>query len=431
MITNERQYKITRSQLDKLQAALQICYSDYVTKNKGDDILATAELQALESEIAILTEQLHEYEELQSGSISLLEASSLAELPIMLIRARIAQRLSQKEFADLLGLKEQQIQRYESQQYSGVSLHRLKEIADALKLTIKETAEISPIAGPKKAASSKELDWSKFPMAEMYRRGWFEGFTGSIVEAKENADILILDFIMQAFKKPLAAFHHKSVRSGSIADEFPLFSWECRVINLATRVKLEPKYSVQLLDPAWFSSLCKASSKDNGPLIAKAMLKEVGIPLIIEPHLTNTYLDGAALLAAEFPVVGMTLRYDRLDNFWFVLLHELIHVINHLRAGKLDTVFDDDIESESKDSIEKEADIMAEETMIPSEKWITALPRYVRSVESVTTFANDLGINPAIVAGRIRFEAKNYRILNELVGQGLVRKQFPEVNFGV
>jgi HTH-type transcriptional regulator/antitoxin HigA len=430
VITNERQYKITRNQLDKLKAALQLYYRDYVTKNLGDDILATTELQALESEITILEDQLHEYEELRSGSISSLEASSLAELPGMLIRARIAQRLSQKELADLLGMKEQQIQRYESQEYSGVSLHRLKEIADALKLTIKETAEISAIPDPKKTGASKELYWRKFPIGEIYRRGWFEGFTGSIDEAKANADILVRDFIMQASKKPLAAFHHKSVRSGLSADEFSLFSWECRVINLATRVKLEPKYSAQLLDPAWFSNLCKASSKDNGPLIAKAMLKEVGIPLIIEPHLTNTYLDGAALLSAEIPIVGMTLRYDRLDNFWFVLLHELFHVIKHLRAGKLDTIFDD-LDSESQDTIEKEADKLAEEAMIPVERWMVALPRYVRSVESVSNFATDLGINPAIVAGRIRYEAKNYTILNELVGQGLVRKHFPEVNFGV
>ena len=195
-------------------------------------------------------------------------------------------------------------------------------------------------------------------------------------------------------------------------DELSLFAWECRVLNLATRIKIEPKYSAQILDPAWFSGLCKTSSKVNGPIIARDMLHEVGIPLIIEPHLSNTYLDGAALLGAEFPVVGMTLRYDRLDNFWFVLFHELFHVINHLQTGKLDTVFDDDIELPSQDSIEKEADIMAEETMIPSERWNIALPRYVRSAESVTTFATELGIHPAIVAGRIRFEAKNYTILN-------------------
>jgi HTH-type transcriptional regulator/antitoxin HigA len=160
------------------------------------------------------------------------------------------------------------------------------------------------------------------------------------------------------------------------------------------------------------------------------MLQEIGIVLIIEPYLTNTYLDGAALLNGDFPVIGMTLRYDRLDNFWFVLLHELFHIIKHIRKGKLETIFDD-IDAEGKDNIEREADSLAEEALIPSEKWLTALPRYVQSEQSIKDFAADLGIDSSIVAGRIRYEAKNYRILNELVGQGKVRKWFPEVNFGV
>ena len=430
MITNERQYKITNHQLAKLKVAIKEFGLKNVATRVGSDILANAELQALESEAITLEEQLHEYEALQSGAIATLEASSLAELPRMLIRARIAQQLSQKDLANLLGLKEQQIQRYESDEYAGVSLHRLKEIAEALKLTIRETAEISLISKSVISPKFKQLDWHKFPIREMYRRGWFEGFTGSLDEAIRNADILVQDFIMQTPKKPVMAFHHRSVRSGSRPDERALLAWQCRVLNLATRVQLDRKYLAQSLDPAWFSSLCKASSKEDGPIRAKAMLQEVGIPLIIEPHLTNTYLDGAALLSVDFPVVGMTLRYDRLDNFWFVLLHELFHVFKHLRMGKLETVFDD-LDVESQDNIEQEADMMAEEAMIPSERWKTALPRYVRSVESIDNFAAELGISPAIIAGRIRYEAKNYTILNEHVGQGVVRKHFPEVSFGV
>jgi len=430
VITNERQYKITRSQLEKLKAALNIINLEDVSKMAGSDLLTTAERQALESEVAILEEQLHEYEELQSGAISTLEASSLAELPGMLIRARIAQRLSQKDLAALLGMKEQQIQRYEANEYAGVSLRRLKEIAEALKLTIKETAEISALPKSLKSPTSGHPDWHKFPIMEMYRRGWFEGFIGSLDEADSNADILVQDFITQASRRPVIAFPHKSVRSGSQPDQLSLFAWECRVLYLAMKGKPKQVYLVQALDPAWLSSLCKASSQVDGPKYAKAMLQEVGIPLIIEPHLTNTYLDGAAILGPEFPVVGMTLRYDRLDNFWYVLLHELFHVIKHLQKGKLESVFDD-LDLDSQATIEKEADMLAEEAMIPSARWMTALPRYVRSEESVSNLATDLGISPAIIAGRIRYEAKNYTILNGLVGQGLVRQHFPEVNFGI
>jgi len=202
------------------------------------------------------------------------------------------------------------------------------------------------------------------------------------------------------------------------------------VLNLAAGDKPNHKYMAQMLDPAWISSLCKASRKEDGPVHAKAILQEVGIPLVIEPHLPNTYLDGAALLSMEFPVIGLTLRYDRLDNFWFVLFHELLHVIKHLRKGKIETIFDD-LDAKSEDKIEQEADMMAADALIPNDKWKVALPRYVRSVDSINNFASELGINRAIIAGRIRYEANNYTILNELVGQGTVRKHFPKVNFGV
>jgi HTH-type transcriptional regulator/antitoxin HigA len=428
VITNERQYKITKSQLAKLKAAIDEFSMENATKRVGSEILATAELQALESEVGILEEQLLEYEQLQSGAIATFETSSLAELPGMLIRARIAQRLSQKDLANMLGYKEQQIQRYESEEYSGVSLQKLMKIADALKLTIRETAKITPFRTSLEPAFSMDLDWRKFPIKEIYRRGWFEGFAGSLESAKRNADTLVPELLINAANIPLSVFHRRSVRSNSQSDELALFAWECRVLILANRVKPHAKYSSQLLDPLWFSELRKVSSKENGPIEARAMLQELGIPLIIEPHLEYTYLDGAALLSGEFPVIGMTLRFDRLDNFWFVLLHELFHVIRHLQKDKLETVFDD-LENESQDTIEKEADILAAEALIPNEWWENALPRYVRSTESILKFASDHGISPSIVAGRIRKEAENYKILNDLIGQGTVRKQFPDVFF--
>ena len=123
----------------------------------------------------------------------------------------------------------------------------------------------------------------------------------------------------------------------------------------------------------------------------------------------------------------MTLRYDRLDNFWFVLIHELVHVRDHLRKGKLEEIFDD-LESEP-DQLEKNTDQRAGGIMIPDDQWETALPRYLRTEESVIDFAQEIGVHPAIVAGRIRKEANNYVILSNLVGRGEVRKQFPDVQF--
>jgi HTH-type transcriptional regulator/antitoxin HigA len=143
-------------------------------------------------------------------------------------------------------------------------------------------------------------------------------------------------------------------------------------------------------------------------------------------HLPHTLLDGAAMLLADgTPVIALTLRYDRLDSFWFTLLHEIGHVILHFNHG-LDVGFIDNLDEIGDSSEEREADIFALSATIPDSTWETAPARFSRSSELVKKFANGLEIHPAIVAGRIRKERQDYKIFSDLVGSGLVRPQFAD-----
>ena len=95
-------------------------------------LIVKAQREALSSQIADLKEELREYEALKAGLFQLDQLKTVAELPTLLIKARIAQGLSQKELAERLGLKEQQIQRYEATDYASARLARIKEVAGAL-----------------------------------------------------------------------------------------------------------------------------------------------------------------------------------------------------------------------------------------------------------------------------------------------------------
>jgi HTH-type transcriptional regulator/antitoxin HigA len=243
-----------------------------------------------------------------------------------------------------------------------------------------------------------------------------------------EAELLAKAFVTSVIDEPGVALRRQRVRSGSVVDRFALLAWECRVLNLAKKSRPKGKYRQGSLDDKWLRRLARESRFPDGPVRAKKYLAKAGISLVIEPHFPNTHLDGAAFLQGETPVVGLTLRYDRLDNFWFVLLHEVVHIIKHLRRRRVENIFDD-MEAEP-DELEREADELAGRGLIPSQVWETALARYVRSVDSVTSLAEKLSISPAIIAGRIRNEANNYVIFNELVGQGEVRKHFPEAGFG-
>ncbi len=428
MITNERQYRITKKQRKKLRNAMDsfdIKESMELTKSP---VLARAELEALASEFEILSEQVRAYEALKSGTIVILKAATLDELPDILIRARIAKGLSQRQLAKVLGVKEQQIQRYESERYSSASFRKLVQVSNALEINISEVAEFKTSSAKRNDISSMDIQWDMFPVKEMYRRNWFKGFSGSLSAAMANAEELVKKFVVDAIPKPTTVFSRTRVRANSHLNNYALLAWQCRIITLAQMTPLEGTYTENLIEKDWLFGLAQISSLKEGPRRAKEYLERSGIPLVVEPHLSHTYLDGAAILLPDGrPIVALTLRYDRLDSFWFVLFHELIHVMKHLHKGHLEDIFDD-LDAEP-DELERETDQLAGVFLIADDVWETALPRYIRSVDSINEFAKELKINPAIVAGRIRKEADNYTICTEMVGQGEVRKYFPEITF--
>jgi HTH-type transcriptional regulator/antitoxin HigA len=122
--------------------------------------------------------------------------------------------------------------------------------------------------------------------------------------------------------------------------------------------------------------------------------------------------------------VALTLRHDRLDNFWFTLFHELAHVALHLDGNTVDAFFDDLSIEGTKEQWECEADELAANSLIPECHWHAAKLTVRSPLASVVRFAEELRISPAIPAGRIRYQANNYTILKSLIGAGTVRPMF-------
>ena len=213
MITNERQYRITSTQIEKLRTAIDAFDIKAVIKQTKSKVLAKAELYALRSEYENLSMQLHEYETLKSGTVEILKASNLEELPSILIRARIAKGLSQRQLADTIGLKEQQIQRFEAEEYASANLRRLADIANALGLNISEVAEFRATQPRPFNVDKDDLAWDQFPIKEMYRRNWFEESPGSLEAALANAEDLVKKFVKGSLE-PVQALARQRVRLG-------------------------------------------------------------------------------------------------------------------------------------------------------------------------------------------------------------------------
>ena len=147
-------------------------------------------------------------------------------------------------------------------------------------------------------------------------------------------------------------------------DEFALLAWQARVLYLARQLHEQDAIKPFELNEHWLLELTRLTRRKDGPRQARDLLAEHGIALVIERHLPGTYLDGAAMLSAFEPAGGGAHpRYDRLDNFWFVLFHELAHVFLHLTQGMRFDFFDEE-EGDKTDRIEQEADAFALNTLI-------------------------------------------------------------------
>ena len=142
MITNERQYQITKAQVAKFRAALDA--PDMKTRALHPRA-QKALREAAQSQLDDLLAELEDYERLRGGQAKSITVESITELPAALIKARIMRNWTQKELADRLSVAEQQIQRYEATQYKGVSVERLQAVADALKLRVQEVITLEPL----------------------------------------------------------------------------------------------------------------------------------------------------------------------------------------------------------------------------------------------------------------------------------------------
>ena len=105
----------------------------------------------------------------------------------------------------------------------------------------------------------------------------------------------------------------------------------------------------------------------------------------------------------------------RLDNFWFALLHELVHVDKHLNKAQLFIADNLDDKTRSGKAEEDEADEGATEALIPKKFWEKSAVRRTFEVDDAILLAKEVGVHPAIVAGRVRHETGDWRLLSGLI----------------
>lgn len=241
--------------------------------------------------------------------------------------------------------------------------------------------------------------YGKFPVKELLRRRW--------VEPSDNLEVLeqrFLDFFCIKSLDETPEFKHAAKKvEYTNPDSLLQLAWLIRAKRVAKTVTVG-RFSINALEMA-MAELRSGLSDINTIKRVPAILAKAGVSFVIVEFLPSAKLDGACFWIDEIPVIALSLRYDRVDNFWHTLFHELDHVKHG--DGK-DTPIVDDFESDSKKknlpARERRANEAATNCCIPKaelEAWLASSDR-VFSRNKIMNFARQVGVHPALVVGQLQ-----------------------------
>lgn len=280
----------------------------------------------------------------------------------------------------------------------------------------------------KNNTSTNDYNYDLFPIIEMIKRKYIDP---TISKNKK----LIKESIDQ-FLKPINEYETslalmKKVQykdTKHLVNPTSFLVWAAQVVKKANITPNSVVFDHSNINVEFIKKIAKLSINQNAIKDAIETIKKIGVDVVIEPHMPNTYLDGATImLKNRNPIIGLTIRKDTLENFWFTLIHELSHVLLHYNKG-IKFILDNDLgTNESIDLIEKEANEVAIECMIPKYEWIKSPASILPSEEAAFSLARKLNIHPSIVVGKMRYENKFFSFLNDMTGNHKVHKEFPEI----
>ncbi|WP_321324943.1 XRE family transcriptional regulator [uncultured Parasphingorhabdus sp.] len=418
MIKNEAQLTTAIKALHKYESAIENFDLLKEIESGVSPIIAKAQLESYKSQASTLHEQIADFKNQKADDKNSIEINGVTAIGPALVRSRISRGWTQKFLADQLNLKEQQIQRYEKESYRAASLVRLAEVANALNVDLHGALEIGASKGN---YADFGLDLDDFPISEMNKLGWFEPKL-NLRKCKPDDRVAALSRFLSNAQLDTSAsvLHKRTIGPERGTSKGAFLVWRAEAIKQASRLSQKlPQYSE--LNAKDFKQLTKLSIYEDGPKRAVQQLRDHGIAVVFVERLPKTCLDGGAFLLGDGrPAIAMTLRHDRLDNFWFVLLHELGHIKLHWKYLK-DGNFVEENVGESDSETEREADSFAANAIVSDEHWENSFVRFTSDAEAVIRFAHKHSVHPALIAGKIRKE-NGYHLLSKLIGQGEVKK---------
>jgi HTH-type transcriptional regulator/antitoxin HigA len=350
---------------------------------------------------------------------------NFAEAPGVYIREELEARgWSQRDLAFILGYTEQTITKVISGK-SGVSAEMAKALGEAFGTSasvwagLQKEWELREARDPDPAIRARAEMQGKFPIREMIGRGWLQEAEQSVLEmqfsrffevdqANDNAAFTEVAF---------AAAARKTAQDRHEPEEL---AWLYRVRQLARAMEV-PAYSEGKLRDA-LPRLRSLMVDADDVRFVPGILAECGVRFLIVEKLLNCKIDGVCTWLGDQPVIGLTVRHNRLDNFWFVLRHEVEHVLSgdgrngcEIIDSGMDDPYSRAVTNTDVKEMEEAADKAASNFPFSQDKLLSFYRRkapYI-SERDVIGFAGLNEVHPAVVVGQIQYLKKDYAWLRK------------------
>lgn len=256
---------------------------------------------------------------------------------------------------------------------------------------------------------SLKTHFENLPKKELIERGWISETNG-------------ISSLTSLFKDIHSDKANKLFRKSDSANQSLSSIWLSKVKSYAkTKVLGGGIFDFTGLSKDELKELAQLSPSVSILKYIPEILAQKGIVLIYCRSLPGMKVDGAAFrLPSGHPVIGLSLRYSRLDNFWFTLMHELAHI--NLHMDFLENPILDDLDTDADSDIEIAANRLAKQSFVDRTIWRNCEPKYEKSIEAIDKFSKSIGIHRSIVAGMLRKEFGNYASYSKIVNEFDVRE---------
>jgi HTH-type transcriptional regulator/antitoxin HigA len=331
------------------------------------------------------------------------------EHPGKMLRRLLDERgWSQDELADVIGCRRQTVSAIVAGK-SGVTADMAVSLGTAFGndpaewLRLDSAYQLSLVNTDKADIGLRAKMYQMAPIRDMQKRGWIDG-TDDVIALRGELERFFGCSIEEGINFPIAPRKSDPLAAMSAAER----AWVFKAKEMAGNFPLAAEFFPDKLHSAE-KKIRQLAAFPKEVRHLSQMLAYYGIRFVIIEPLPGARIDGAAFWLDEYsPVIAISARWDRIDAFWFTVIHEFMHIKNGDASFDVNLLEESDngvvAVVSSDDECERQANQLAAELLVPQDQLAEFIKRVspLYAATRIIQFAHRIRMHPGIIVGQLQ-----------------------------